>query len=51
MMLMVITDFEIEQTVLGIPLKGSGLIDMYFSPAANGRGGKGNTTIISELND
>lgn len=43
--------FEIQQTVLGVPLKGSGPIDMYFSPGANGRGGKGNTTITSELDN
>ncbi|OHF04085.1 hypothetical protein CORC01_00424 [Colletotrichum orchidophilum] len=44
-------NLDIQQTVLGIPLKGSGLIDMYFNPGANGRGGKGNTTIVSELDN
>ncbi|KAF9872558.1 hypothetical protein CkaCkLH20_10055 [Colletotrichum karsti] len=43
-----IQDFEIFQTVDGVPLKGSGPINIYFAPAANGRGGEGNTTIVSQ---
>ncbi|KAL0932133.1 uncharacterized protein CTRU02_213086 [Colletotrichum truncatum] len=41
--------FEIQQAVLGTPLKGSGPLTMYFNPNSNGRGGIGNTTITSEL--
>ncbi|KAK1674044.1 hypothetical protein BDP55DRAFT_668897 [Colletotrichum godetiae] len=44
-------NFEIKQTVLDIPLKGFGPIDMYFNPGANGRGGKGNATIVSKLDE
>ncbi|TEA21541.1 hypothetical protein C8034_v005713 [Colletotrichum sidae] len=40
--------FDIQQTILGKKLKGSGPITMYFNPNSNGRGGIGNTTIISE---
>ncbi|KAF6803484.1 hypothetical protein CMUS01_15078 [Colletotrichum musicola] len=44
-------DVNIQQTVLGVPLKGSGQIDVYFDVNSNGRGGLGNTTIVSELDD
>lgn len=49
--MLTIVDVNIQQTVLGVPLKGSGEIDVYFDVNSNGRGGLGNTTIVSELDD
>ncbi|KAF9872491.1 hypothetical protein CkaCkLH20_09988 [Colletotrichum karsti] len=43
--------FEIQQEVLGVPLKGSGPIEIFFNKNGNGRSAFGNATIVSELDE
>ncbi|CAI0641054.1 unnamed protein product [Colletotrichum noveboracense] len=43
--------FEIQQEVLGVPLKGSGPIEIFFNTNGNGRSAFGNATIPSQLDN
>ncbi|KAI9150551.1 hypothetical protein HJFPF1_10324 [Paramyrothecium foliicola] len=46
-----LNDFEIRDTVLGVPLKGAGTILLVRPTESNGRSFHGNATIVAELDN